>query len=342
MNNKLVYVLLAGTLGIASLIGCSSDDEADPAEEVKPDPIPGSGATTATNPGAPGANGGATLPVLNLPDPGTTPTPPPVTPPADAGADVAVVENDPGAALGEKVWGIDQDGRLVSFRVNKPDTVSVKLITGLAAGEKILNIDFRPANAGMYGLGSGSHVYTINPTTGLATVVGDGMAFTPAVIGQAHGFDFNPVADKIRVHTDVDQNLRLDPVTGKVTMADGMLAFAAADVNAGQSPNIVGTAYTNSVAPTPATTMLYGIDSTRDLLVRLPTPNDGMVETVGGLGVDVDQVSGFDISRLGTAYTAMRVGAETALYTIDLATGAATKVGVIGYPTGLTSISVEP
>jgi len=334
MPNKLFYALVAAVVGVSALIGCTSDDGEPEAEAAKPDPMIG------PNPTQTGTQGDAgPVPPFDFPDTGF----PGVVAPADAGADVvAPVENDPGAALGERVWGVDEGGRLVSFRVNEPGTVSNKPITGLAAGEKILNIDFRPANAGMYGLGSTSRVYTINSTTGLATVVGDGTAFTPAVSGQAHGFDFNPVADKIRVHTDVDQNLRLDPITGKVTMLDGVLTFGAADVNFGQSPNVIGTAYTNSVTPAPATTILYGIDSTRNLLVRLPTPNDGTVETVGALGVDVDHVGGFDIGRLGTAYAALTVGPEVALYTIDLATGAATKLGGIGYPTGLTSIAVEP
>ena len=118
---------------------------------------------------------------------------------------------------------------------------------GVQAG--LVGIDFRPANGMLYGLGSSSRIYTIDRTTAAATVVGDGAAFTPALAGQAHGFDFNPVADRIRVHTDVDQNLRLDPTTGKVSVVDGTLSFAATDVNAGQSPNVVGTGYTNSVSP---------------------------------------------------------------------------------------------
>ena len=73
-------------------------------------------------------------------------------------------------------------------------------------------------------------------------------------MGQADGFDFNPVADKIRVHTDVDQDLRLDPKTGKVAGVDGTLSFAPNDVNFGQSPNLVGTGYTNSVTPAPQST----------------------------------------------------------------------------------------
>jgi hypothetical protein len=78
------------------------------------------------------------------------------------------------------------------------------------------------------------------------------------------------------------------------------------------------------------------------LLTRLPSPNDGMVETVGELGVDADQAAGFDIGTSGVAYAALHVGAETGLFTIDLTTGAATKVGAISYPIALTSIAVEP
>lgn len=255
---------------------------------------------------------------------------------------VQPVDDDPGPTFGARVWGTDQDGRLVSFRVNAPDKVSVKLIMAVPVGEKILNVTFRPSNKALYGLGNGSHVYTIDTATGVATVVGDGKPFTPALMGQADGFDFNPVADKLRVHTDVDQDLRLDPTTGKVAGVDAMLAFAPTDRNVGQSPNLVGTGYTNSVSPAPATTMLYAIDSTRNLLTRLPNPNDGLVETVGDLGVDVDQSAGFDISSKGVPYAALRVGNETALYTVDLASGAATKMKAIDYPLAITSIAVEP
>jgi hypothetical protein len=329
LSKNLLLAALAATTCVIFAIGCSKDED-DAAAAAPPGPDPVVGPTPA--PPDPKA---APPPPFNFADGGPAP-------PADAGPDVAPVEVDPGAALGARVWGTDTDGRLLSFRIQAPDKVSVKLLTGLAAGEKILNVTFRPSNGAMYGLSNTSHLYTVNPTTGVATVVGDGAAFTPALMAQANGFDFNPVADRIRVHTDVDQDLRLDPTTGKVAGVDGMLAFAPGDVNAGQSPNLVGTGYTNSVTPAPATTILYAIDSTRNLLTRLPTPNDGMVETIGALGVDADQAAGFDISPLGIAYAALHVGGETALYTIDLATGAATKMGAIGYPIALTSIAVEP
>lgn len=336
MSKICLFAFLLASTSLVSTVACSSSSD-DAAEAPKPDPVIG-----PTGPSGPvPTQAEAGIPVFDFPGPGA-----PVEggTAADAGADVQPIEMDPGAAQGARAWGVDVDGRLVSFRVNAPDQVSVKLVTGLPAGEKILAVDFRPAGGGMFALGSESHIYTIDRATGAVTSIGDGAAFTPGLHGQARGFDVNPVADKLRIHTDTDQNLRLDPLTGKVVTGgvDGTLSFISGDVNFGQSPNIVATAYTNSVSPAPATTMLYGIDSTRNLLTRLPAPNDGMVETVGSLGVEVEQAGGFDIAKDGTAYAVMRVAAENALYTIALDTGAATKVGVIGYPLPLASVSIEP
>lgn len=52
-----------------------------------------------------------------------------------------------------------------------------------------------------------------------------------------------------------------------------------------QTPQIGGTAYTNSVAGATSTT-LYAIDVARDVLVTLANPNDGIITTVGPLGVN--------------------------------------------------------
>lgn len=49
-----------------------------------------------------------------------------------------------------------------------------KVIRGLQPGETIYGIDFRPANNQLFGLGSTSRIYTIDPATGRATAVGSG------------------------------------------------------------------------------------------------------------------------------------------------------------------------
>ena len=41
--------------------------------------------------------------------------------------------------------------------------------------------------------------------------------------GSDFGFDFNPTVDRIRLISDADQNLRLNPMTGGVAATDSML-----------------------------------------------------------------------------------------------------------------------
>ena len=218
---------------------------------------------------------------------------------------------------------------LISFDSNSPSLItSTHLITGLVGGDTLIAIDLRPATGVLYGLGSASRLYTINPATGAATVIGSAGAFT--LSGTSFGFDFNPVPDRIRVVSDADQNLRLNPNDGTLTSTDSTLNYAVGDTNFGQNPTEVGVAYSNNVAGA-VTTTLYGIDSNLDTLVIQNPPNDGTLNTVGPLGVDTSAVVGFDISGVtGIAYASFVVGNVARFYTINLATGAATQVGTIG------------
>lgn len=62
---------------------------------------------------------------------------------------------------------------LIAFNSSAPGSAFGSLpITGLQSGENVLGIDFRPLTRQLYALGSTSRVYTINLTTGAATVVG--------------------------------------------------------------------------------------------------------------------------------------------------------------------------
>ena len=82
--------------------------------------------------------------------------------------------------------------------------------------------DRLPAEAGdLYGVGSDSVVYRVNPSTGIA--IAEGPAFTPALSGKAFGVDFNPVVDKIRVVSDADRTCALNVDEGTVLMQDADL-----------------------------------------------------------------------------------------------------------------------
>lgn len=244
-------------------------------------------------------------------------------------------------AEAEPLTGLTSTGNLVTFDSGTPGTIASSVaITGLG-GETLLGIDRRPATGILYGLGSSSHLYTINTTTGLAIAVG--AAFSPALSGTAFGFDFNPVPDRIRVTSTDTSNFRLNPNDGTVAGTDTVLSYVLGDSGAGLTPRVVGSAYTNNFNGTAVTT-LFGIDSNRDVLVMqggpngVPSPNAGGLTTIGaGLGFDTSDLVGFDISgTTGVAFASLvsPTGGAAQLFTINLTTGAASLVGTIG--TGLT------
>jgi trimeric autotransporter adhesin len=240
------------------------------------------------------------------------------------------------------MFALTDRNSLLNFNPGQPGMINrVRFITGLTQGENVVGIDFRPATGQLYGLTTANRIYIINPFTGAATPVG-AAPLNPALNGQLFGLDFNPVPDLIRVTSDGDQNLRVNPNSAAVVTTapqDMPLAFAAGDANAGQNPNVVGSAYTNDFAGAAVTT-LYGIDSNLDTLVTQGSPNGapispntGQLFTVGKLNVDTTNMVGFDIAPVtNAAYASLTPpGSRTSnLYSINLTTGAARLIGPIG------------
>jgi hypothetical protein len=300
----------------------------------------------------------------------STAQPEPSTPAFDAGA-----LNPPGKDSGKKAdpikgrlaYGLDADHNLVKLDTATPEKAlaSVK-ITGLGANESLIGIDFRPKDGLLYGVTTASRLYKIDKNTGAATAVG-ATAFAPALDPAAidFGFDVNPVADRLRIHVETGQNLRLNPDTGAHVPggtgpngADGQLTFLAGDINTGTTPHLTATAYTNSVRSTPTTTALYAIDTALDVLVRFENANAGTMRTIGEIGFDATDIAAFDIwggqgggdgaPVINTpleAYAALELKAAgsvfgQSLYRIDLNTGNATQIGQLC--TTLYGLAVEP
>jgi len=239
-----------------------------------------------------------------------------------------------GAPAGLTAIGLTVNNQLVTFNTARPNTILATVsITGLAAGENVLGIDFRPATGQLFALGSTSRLYTINPSNGLASAVGTAGAFT--LSGTDFGFDFNPTVDRLRVVSNTGQNLRLNPNDGSLTATDGTL-------NPG-TPQVTAAAYTNSFAGTTATT-LYDIDSGSDTLFIQNPPNAGTLVPVGALGVNVTAANGFDIAPgSNTALAALQIDGETTskLFSIDLSTGAASLIAPIGGGTLLRGLAIR-
>jgi hypothetical protein len=254
----------------------------------------------------------------------------------------------PAPARAELITGLTSTGNLVTFDSATPGSILTSVApTGLQPSEVLLGIDFRPATGGLYGLGSTSRLYLVNPVTGAVTQVGSAGAF--ALSGTAFGADFNPVVDRLRVVSNSGQNLRLNPNDGTLTATDNALAYAAGDPNAAATPRVLGAAYTNNF-PGALNTTLYDIDSSLDILARQGSvdgsplaPNSGQLTTIGiWLGFNTSDLVGFDISGVtGIAYASMTAPAGNAsqLFTISLGTGAATLVGTIGGGVPLTGLA---
>jgi hypothetical protein len=245
----------------------------------------------------------------------------------------------------ETIYALTATSRLVTFDSATPGTVSPEVvISGKQSGEDILAIDFRPSTGQLYGLGSTSRLYTINPTTGAATQVGSAGAFT--LSNTTLDMDFNPVVDRIRVVGGTGQNIRLNPNDGTLTATDTNLAYASGDPNFGTNPIVPSAAYTNSFSGAVSTT-LFGIDGNLDILVRQGSvggtpvsPNTGQLFTIGPLGVNAAGTSGFDISgATGTAYALFN---SFNFYTVNLSTGALTLVGIVGAIPAIEDIAVAP
>ncbi|WP_462222461.1 DUF4394 domain-containing protein [Ferruginibacter sp.] len=228
-------------------------------------------------------------------------------------------------------FGISASNQIIKYNANAAQNVAAQFtITGLQASETILAIDFRPATGQLYGLGSTSRIYIINPETGAARAIG-AAPFTPSINGTITGFDFNPTVDRIRLVTNSGQNLRLNPETGTVAATDAAINPSAA---------LIGAAYTNSFAGT-ASTVLYDIDGQK--LYKQDPPNNGSLVEVGSLEVTATGGGDFDISNDNkVALAALTVSGVNSIYQIDTLTGKAVNLGTLATPVIGIAIPTRP
>ena len=265
-----------------------------------------------------------------------------------AGLIAGAVLAAPSQANHQTIIGLTTDvpSKLAFFSPGNPGANQLDTITFPvgATDTDLVGIDYRPRANLLYGYGSTGILYVLRPdaTPGNTTATQVNTTVVGTTTGVDTGLDFNPVADAIRVVTDTNENLRVSPDNGNRVAFDPALAFAVGDPNEGDTPDVGAAAYTNSFSGATATT-LFDIEAGNNVLVRQggpdgsPTPNGGVLTTIGPLGVDTTDVAGFDIeTSFGTptpqnfAYAALDTGAaDSGLYSLDLSTGAATSLGSI-------------
>lgn len=283
----------------------------------------------------------------------------------------------PATAGAEPAWILRGDGTVSRLATEAPQGLGPALpITGITAGEVLVGIDVRPQNGQLYGLGVNATantgtLYAISERTGFAGVVGtastiamtDGAAAPvdlpdPATTG--YGFDFNPLADRVRV-TAGALNFRIDPNRGLPVDGDfggGVTAGVNPDgaVNGGTT-SVVASAYTNNHPNTTSTT-LYSLDAASNGLYLQNPPNGGTQVLVGtvtlGGALDFTAINGFDIPTgvnvpannspaTGSGFAALSAAGASNLYRINLLTAQATFLGTVGNGTVPTQgLAVQP
>lgn len=233
----------------------------------------------------------------------------------------------------EEVVAITRDGQIFTFSSTDPSDIQLfGPVVDLAMGEKILGIDFRPANGRLYAVTNGSRIFTLEPD---GPVVDADLVSTISVPldGKDFGVDFNPVVDRLRiVSQQTGQSMAVNVDTGAATV-NGSAFFSTAGDAA-----IVGSAYTNNFSGA-ATTVLYGLDAGNDSLATQNT-STGQLTLVGDTGRDLRRFVGFDISSEGTAIAVVQNKVSAGIVvTVDLATGDTSKVGKIPFFTRIRGIS---
>jgi hypothetical protein len=256
-------------------------------------------------------------------------------------------------------------GALVSFDTDTPGTSTSAAVTGVAANESLVGIDFRAADGELYALGVNATantgtLYTIDTQTGAATAVGatgavkfvDGTGKAvdlpdPGTVD--YGLDFDPAEDRLRVVTGTGLNFRIDATAG--TPVDGNTGSTTAV--AGTTPDgainglptgSIGVGATAFVADASGSVTQYTLDAASDSLY-IQSPSSGGTQTarlnvkVGSAALNFTRAKGFDIGDAG-AFAALTVSGTTHLYQIDLNTGAATDLGAA--PAGATGLALAP
>jgi hypothetical protein len=244
-------------------------------------------------------------------------------------------------AQAERLAALTVDGRIVTFDSATPNTLrSSGQILGLD-GVTLIGLDLRPATRQFYSTSTTGDVYRLDKNASGRDYTAVLVASTGEVnAGLVSGVDFNPVPDRLRYIVRDGSNYRINVDTG--------LVITDTPVNGVPDLIIGAAAYTNS-RPGVTSTMLYGIDIRSDSLVRSTNPNGGVYTTTnlsgqqfGALGFATNgRGLSFDVSgATGDAF----VSSANRLFSLDLTTGGATRIGTLVTDVrGLTATAVpEP
>ena len=253
-----------------------------------------------------------------------------------------------GQLLGETGVAVTSTGEVLVFDTEFPEfTEKLFDLPASIPAAAVVGMDFRPKDGEAYVLlrvaAGAVQVVKANADGSGGTAIGGPIPVDPT--STSFAIDFNPTNDRIRIITDADDSLQIDPTTGAVLATD-------LDLNGGTdgNPDVGGVAYARNFDQTPLdaaarSTSLFGIDFDDDSLVQIVF-STGAVTDRGALGVDLTNIVSFDIApstaeepNAGAFVVGQRTGAtqlaqvfvvNTAASTATVPQGVAATNGTIG------------
>ena len=174
--------------------------------------------------------------------------------------------------------------QIVGFDPLRPERVRFRVaVTNLKAGERLVGIDFRPADRAPLRRGQHQPGVHHQPAQRLRRAHRGPLHAGAGRGGERGGLQppgGPPAGGKQGGAEPAPQpGHRASTGNGRTRH----LAYATqppADANAGKQPGVTGAAYTNNVARA-TSTVLYDVDTTQDVLAMQNPPNDGTLRTVG-------------------------------------------------------------
>jgi Domain of unknown function (DUF4394) len=245
--------------------------------------------------------------------------------------------------------GLSAGQNLVRFDLTAPTQVTTVAVTGVASGEVLVGIEFRPSTGQLMGLGidetsdSGT-LYLLDPLTAVATrvsvatgairFVNESNAVVPLSLASEISFSAN--TDRVRVVDINGNNYRVSAFNG--APVDGTTGTAFMNMDVPLSGDISGGDGIASIESTGdvAAEGTIALSSTSDALAFASgNASTGNYVQAGLLGLNVAARSGTSGAALAdgdasTVYGAFTVANITSLYLVAPSIGAATHVATIG------------
>lgn len=245
---------------------------------------------------------------------------------------LTITEN--AASVQRPLLALTDEYVLLSFSSSNPGNTLSQELSGVEATNPDnslplpLGLDQRPATGEIYLITSDRRLYTLNASTGVATLAAQFGPNVPQV--DYLNFAFEPCTDSIRLIGWNRENVRIRP-DGSLIARDADLAFDPGDPQAGNLPGQESLSYG---ACNGGNSTAYLLDTTADILATIgniggspQSADSGRLFTIGELGIEargIDVVAG---SGLAFAYDTD--GNQSSLVRIDLGTGSRTTIGDI-------------